>query len=78
MQATTSTPPGSPKQTGCLCFGKGKPVPKTTETVATVASPVLSDPGIPASPAGHWNTPGKFTVGATDYKPMPGAPEGSK
>ena len=64
MQATR--PLDSPRNNGCLCFGKGKPAPKTTETVTTVANPVIV-----SSPAGHWNTPGKFTPGAIDYKEMP-------
>lgn len=77
MQATT--PPGSPKQTGCMCFGKGKPAPKTTSTVMKVADPIMKQShDIIASPAGHWNTPGKFTPDAVEYKPMPAKPEGSK
>jgi hypothetical protein len=78
MQATTPTPPASPKQSGCLCFGKGKPAPKTTETIMSVADPAMKQ-GIVASPAGHWNAPGRFTEGAPmEYKPMPGPGEGSK
>jgi hypothetical protein len=74
----TNPPNNSPRQGGC-CFGKGKPAPKTTETVVTVANPVIKDQPIVASPAGHWNIPGKFTVGApTEYKAMPSKEEGSK
>ena len=76
MQATK--PPDSPRQNGFFCFGKAKIAPKTTETVMSVADSTMKQ-GIVASPAGHWNTPGRFTPGATvDYKPMPTKEEGSK